>query len=116
MTNAERIVEIIRSSLKRNVGNRCDLAEQITRDLIQEGITFCKCDKRDDDDREKFFTGKARCIAAPQRFAFTVGKVYEFKDGLTRIDNGNIVYASHQVRSIEEWNERSGKFAMMEEI
>ena len=116
MTNAEKIVDIIRSSLKRNVVNECDLAEMIARDLLQQGVTFCKCAKSDDDCREQYFTGKARCTSAPSRFAFTVGKVYDFKDGLTRTDSGNIVYTSHRVKSIKEWNEHSGRFATMEEI
>ena len=61
----------------------------------------------------KYFNGKAVCIETKPHFAYTVGKVYEFKGGTTVIDNGIRVYTGEPIKSIEEWNEFHGSFAKM---
>lgn len=63
-----------------------------------------------------YYNGKAVCIETKPHWAYTVGKVYEFKDGTTVIDNGFRVYTSQPVKSINEWNELHGHFAKMLEI
>lgn len=67
-------------------------------------------------DPPKYYNGKAVCIETKPCWAYTVGKVYEFKDGTTVINNGNRVYTSQPVVSIDEWNEKHGKYAKMLEI
>ena len=58
----------------------------------------------------KYFTGKAVCYEKGSSFAYTVGKVYEFKDGHTVNDNG--FKACHNaVISLEAWNKEYGRFA-----
>lgn len=38
MTERERLIEIIRDSLKKNVGKSCKLAENIVDDVIEAGV------------------------------------------------------------------------------
>lgn len=67
-------------------------------------------------DPPKYFNGKAVCIEVGNKFyAYTKGKVYEFKDGKTENDNGYIVH-DDTVTSINEWNNRWGGRAKMLEI
>ena len=64
----------------------------------------------------KYFNGKAVCIEVGNKFyAYTKGKVYEFKDGKTINDN-NIEVHTDGVTSIAEWNKRYGQRAKMLEI
>lgn len=65
---------------------------------------------------QKYFNGKAVCTETKPHWAYTVGKVYEFKDGTTVINNGNRVYTDNPVKSIEEWNELHSHYAKMLEI
>ncbi len=62
---------------------------------------------------QKYFNGKAVCIETKPHWAYTVGKVYEFKGGTTVIDNGRRVYTNKPVKSIEEWNEFYVDYAKM---
>lgn len=61
--------------------------------------------------KHSYYSGKAVCISKGDRWmAYTVGKVYEFKDGRVTIDNGVTVYLTDSpVTSIEEWNKRYGE-------
>lgn len=52
------------------------------------------------------FNGKAVCIEVDTPCAYTVGKIYEFKDGRTVIDNGCEFPCRFPITSIEEWNAR----------
>lgn len=69
--------------------------------------------KKKEEDPPKYYNGKAVCIETKPCFAYTVGKVYEFKDGLTTINNGYTVYKNEPVKSIDEWNKLHGSFAKM---
>lgn len=55
---------------------------------------------------KKFFNGKAVCIEKANDYcAYTVGKIYEFKDGKTTLDNGTDYPANgSEVTSIDDWN------------
>lgn len=57
---------------------------------------------------EKFFNGKAVCIETTDKFvSYTVGKIYEFKDGKTTLDNGCVYpLIDGAVTSIDDWNSR----------
>lgn len=61
--------------------------------------------------KHSYYSGKAVCISKGDHWmAYTVGKVYEFKDGRVTIDNGITVYLTDSpVTSIEEWNKRYGE-------
>lgn len=50
----------------------------------------------------KPYNGKVVCIASSPTFAYTVGKIYEFKNGKTKLDNG-IVFPIDPVFSFEEF-------------
>lgn len=63
---------------------------------------------------KKFFNGKAVCIEkANDNCAYTVGKIYEFKDGATMLDNGTDYPANgSEVTSIDDWNSRYPHIAL----
>lgn len=64
-----------------------------------------------------YYSGKVVCVEAGEDAAYTVGKIYEFKDGRVRIDNGNILLSS-PVRNLDEWNNSNwtmGKFIELKE-
>lgn len=57
---------------------------------------------------KKLFNGKAVCIEKANDYcAYTVGKIYEFKDGATTLDNGgSYPKDGNKVTSIDDWNSR----------
>lgn len=57
---------------------------------------------------KKLFNGKAVCIEKANDYcAYTVGKIYEFKDGKTTLDNGESYPENgNEVTSIDDWNSR----------
>lgn len=63
---------------------------------------------------EKFFNGKAVCIEKNNDYcAYTVGKIYEFKDGKTTLDNGaSYPENGNEVTSIDDWNSRYPRIAL----
>lgn len=62
-------------------------------------------EKHESKEPKKLFNGKAVCIEVDTPCAYTVGKIYEFKDGRTVIDNGCMIPCS-PITSIEDWNAR----------
>jgi hypothetical protein len=57
----------------------------------------------------KYYNGKVVCVKADRGYAYTVGKVYEFKDGKVKIDNGVFIPASKaRIKTLDEWNEDKG--------
>ena len=64
-------------------------------------------EKNEKEETEKFFNGKAVCIEVSRNPAYTVGKIYNFKDGRCTIDNGCLMpHACGPVTSIDDWNNR----------
>lgn len=62
----------------------------------------------------KYYNGKVACVEKSASYmAYTVGKVYEFKDGRVKIDNGNIIPDAGQkpVSSVDEWNNYPDTYA-----
>lgn len=62
----------------------------------------------------KYYNGKVVCVEKSADYmAYTIGKVYEFKDGRVKIDNGNIIPAAGQkpVSSVDEWNNDPDTYA-----
>ena len=65
-------------------------------------------------DPPKYYNGKVVCVEKSASYmAYTVGKVYEFKDGRVKIDNGNIIPDAGQkpVSSVDEWNNNPDTYA-----
>lgn len=52
----------------------------------------------------KYYSGKVVCVEAGEGTAYTVGKIYEFKDGKVRIDNGCTFPSGDPIKSLDEWN------------
>lgn len=42
MTDREKLIDLVRNSLKRHIGKSCNLAENIVDDIIQDGVTVQK--------------------------------------------------------------------------
>ena len=63
---------------------------------------------------KKLFNGKAVCIETTDKFVcYTVGKIYQFKDGKTTLDNGADYPANgNEVTSIDGWNSRYPRIAL----
>ena len=54
-----------------------------------------------------YFNGKAVCIEVRGDAAYTVGKIYEFKDGRCTVDNGCLMPGMcSPITSVDDWNER----------
>lgn len=64
----------------------------------------------------KYYSGKVVCVEKKgECFAYTVGKIYEFKDGLVKIDNGSELPA-FKIKSLDEWDDQLGDIAKFIEI
>lgn len=64
----------------------------------------------------KYYSGKVVCVEKNgECFAYTVGKIYEFKDGLVKIDNGRELPA-YKIKSLDEWDDQLGNIAKFIEI
>lgn len=56
----------------------------------------------------KFYNGKVVCVEKKkEHYSYTVGKIYEFKNGRVKIDNGNEAPCTTRVTSLDEWNDSS---------
>lgn len=54
-----------------------------------------------------YFNGKAVCIEVKEGAVYTVGKIYEFKNGRCKIDNDCLMPVLRDpITSIDNWNER----------
>lgn len=57
----------------------------------------------------QYYNGKVVCVSVKRKHvAYTVGKIYEFKDGRVRIDNNAILPSNDKdaVTSLDDWNSR----------
>lgn len=54
-------------------------------------------------EKPKYFSGKVVCVEADERYAYTVGKIYEFKDGIVINDSG-LKSSICAVKDIDEWH------------
>ena len=65
----------------------------------------------------EYYNGKVVCVEKKRDYyAYTVGKIYEFKDGRVKIDNGFEIPDDTRVKSLDEWNDRCKEFAKFIEI
>lgn len=65
----------------------------------------------------KYYNGKVVCVEKKgERFAYTVGKIYEFKGGRVKIDNGKEVPCTTRVTSLDEWNDSGWAMAKFIEL
>lgn len=71
-------------------------------------LTLDGYDGRYEPQEPKYYSGKVVCVES--RDAFTVGKVYEFKDGKVNDDEGdNRPMADYRAETLESWNEDDGR-------
>ena len=54
--------------------------------------------------KPKYYNGKVVCVEKKLGACYTVGKVYEFKDGKVVIDNGCEIPVDTNIKNLEEWN------------
>lgn len=53
----------------------------------------------------KYYNGKVVCVEKKTYSAYTVGKIYEFKDGKVIIDNGcTLPLDDKRITTLDEWN------------
>lgn len=60
--------------------------------------------------KEEFYNGKVVCIKKGFLCAYTVGKIYEFKDGNVINDN-RLLALLEPVKTLDEWHEEYGRYA-----
>lgn len=54
--------------------------------------------------KPKYYNGKVVCIAKNLYAPYTLGKVYEFKDGRVADDRGEMLPIQKPIKALEEWN------------
>lgn len=65
----------------------------------------------------KYYNGKVVCVETKnEEYAYTVGKIYEFKNGRVKIGNGREVPCTTRVTSLDEWNDSDWAMAKFIEI
>lgn len=65
----------------------------------------------------KYYNGKVVCVETKNEdYAYTVGKIYEFKNGRVKIGNGREVPCTTRVTSLDEWNDSDWAMAKFIEI
>ena len=58
------------------------------------------------EEKPKYYNGKVICVKKTvNASAYTVGRVYEFKDGKVTIDNGVTLPSAKGITTLDEWNE-----------
>lgn len=72
---------------------------------LYEVIEPCTAEKK-----EEYYNGKVVCVKAGGFFAYTVGKIYEFKDGNVINDNG-VKALNIPIKTLEEWNKEYERWA-----
>lgn len=60
------------------------------------------------EEKPKYYNGKVVCVAKDEDYAYTVGKVYEFKDGMVKSDDGDYLPLYYGITTLEEWNNDEG--------
>lgn len=81
------------------------------------GKMFPEAEKKEE--MPKYFTGRVVCVECPKEIAFTVGKVYEVKDGAMRSDRFLLCesgWAISGITSVENLNSRVKKAVKFIEI
>ena len=63
-----------------------------------------------------YYNGKVVCVKVDKGAAYTVGKIYEFKDGKVRIDNGCTFPRGEPIKSLDEWNNSNWTLAKFIEL
>lgn len=61
----------------------------------------------------QYYNGKVVCVSKKDYTAYTVGKIYEFKDGRVKIDNGKVIPRNDNdaIKTLDEWNDSSSFLA-----
>jgi hypothetical protein len=60
--------------------------------------------------KEEYYNGKVVCVKAGEIYAYTVGKIYEFKNGNVKNDNGFDALIKH-IKTLDEWHKNHSNWA-----
>ena len=65
-----------------------------------------------------YYSGKVVCVKVDKdaSYAYTVGKIYKFKNGRVRIDNGCTIPSGDPIKSLDEWNDFNWTLAKFIEL
>ena len=63
-----------------------------------------------------YYNGKVVCVKVINNAYYTVGKIYKFKDGRVRIDNGCTLPSGDPIKSLDEWNDFNWTLARFIEL
>lgn len=65
----------------------------------------------------EYYNGKVVCVEKKkEHYSYTVGKIYEFKNGRVKLDNGRESPCTTRVTSLDEWNDSDWAGAKFIEI
>ena len=90
MADRDRLIEFVKDSLKRHISKSCNLAENITDDLLANGVIVQPCKvgteifgvfDNDDEQRKEIYEGKVLCFSLDENNLLWARMRY--KNGLT---------------------------------
>lgn len=66
----------------------------------------------------KYYSGKVVCVSKGKNAAYTLGKIYQFKDGRVKIDNECIFpsLGMEPIKNLDDWNNREYTLAKFIEL
>lgn len=80
----------------------------ITDELIEDAYKVA-FDIKEDPKEEPLYNGRVVCVDNNGNdLTYTVGKIYEFKDGKLTQDNGNVFPMLTEIKTFKDWEELSG--------
>lgn len=59
--------------------------------------------KTAEEEKPKYYNGKVVCVEVKEGYAYTLGKIYEFKDGKTMNDSGYNVPLDDGIITLDDW-------------
>ncbi|MGN0553050.1 MAG: hypothetical protein ACI4I1_06675 [Oscillospiraceae bacterium] len=86
-------------------GSRCIHLFSRKKDSLLQYLNISDVELVEEPKKEpKLYSGKVVCVEAKEKSAYTVGKIYEFKDGKVKIDNGCWIGVTQKVNTLDDWN------------
>ena len=68
------------------------------------------------EEKAAYYNGKVVCVSKTEGFAYTVGKIYEFKEGKVKIDNEFIIPENARIKTLDEWNDNPSLYCKFIEL
>lgn len=59
------------------------------------------------EENPKYYNGKVVCVEVEEGYAYTLGKIYEFKDGKMVNDNGYYVPLDDRIITLDDWDKNN---------